>query len=384
MSVKDIEGSQSRQIEMLRKKMRQEVNHLEETHGKNISKLNDEHNAELSTIKDRNRRIVQEEVEKKEQVLNRMRNQLESTQKMNSESLKKLKESGTQTIKNERIRLSAESESVKANHDTYLEDLNGRYQDKMQEIKHKGNQEVHKLNYENNRVFATKEGDFQKKFNEQHNSFHQKFNKVERENQKTKDNQDAEFKRNRITAVKNQQIEMDKITDGHLKSIKNRDIAFRESIKEQDEAFESRFNQTVQVQDSTFKNLEERYDKAINGLKNKLQASLANSIERSEDPFYQFQELRPQLTHHPDGVEIKIPVPEHAKKDMQLTLNGTIAIINFHRRYEDQKRNEDGSISKINKVEALVSKVPTDYKLDPKTVKSSYSNGLMTFEVKKV
>jgi HSP20 family molecular chaperone IbpA len=384
MSIKDIESAQSRQIEMLRKKLRQEVNHLEESHSKNLSHLNEEHHSELSALKDRHRIAIHEEAEKKQQVLDKLRSQMESTQKMNSESLKKLKDSGAQNIRNERQRLSAENESIKSNHDNSLEDLNLRFHEKMKNIQQKGNNEVNQLNYEQNRYYANKQGEFQKKLNDQHNNFHESFSKIERENQKARDGQDHEFKRNRMTAVKNQQSEMEKISEGHLKVIKERNDSFKARIKEQDQSFEHHYNETAKVQDSTFKNLEERYEKVFNELKNNLKSAISGTMEKSNDPFYKFQELSPELTHNQDGVEIKVPIPAHAKQDLRLTLNGTVAIINFNRRYEDQKKNDDGSLNKVNKVESLVSKVPTNYKLDPKTVSSSYENGIMTFNIKKV
>ncbi len=118
-----------------------------------------------------------------------------------------------------------------------------------------------------------------------------------------------------------------------------------------------------------------------------MQSDLTTQIElkaqRSQDPFYQFVELKPTVEKTETGVRIMVQVPEHSKQDLQLNLNGKEAVVNFNRRYIDNQIDQTGNKSRISKIETLSTRLQTGIFLDSKSVKSSYENGVMTYDIKK-
>jgi HSP20 family molecular chaperone IbpA len=117
-------------------------------------------------------------------------------------------------------------------------------------------------------------------------------------------------------------------------------------------------------------------------MKTDLKETLETSVKRSDDPFYKFTQLDPTLKQFEDRVEVSVKIPDHAKTDVQLTIHGKEAIINFNRRYDDS-RKENGSTNKLHKVESFTSRLMTNHHLDPKSVKSQYVDGVMTYIIKR-
>ncbi len=104
---------------------------------------------------------------------------------------------------------------------------------------------------------------------------------------------------------------------------------------------------------------------------------------RAEDKFFEFVELKPIIEQTETGIKIKVKIPDHSKQDLQLNLNGKEAVVNFNRRYIDNKKDDFGNVSRISKIETLSSRLQTGIHLDPKSVKASYQDGVMTYEIKK-
>lgn len=133
----------------------------------------------------------------------------------------------------------------------------------------------------------------------------------------------------------------------------------------------------------TSKLQKKKNNKVVEDLKASLTKEITKTATRNSDPFYQFDSLRPKLSQYEDRVEVQVEIPEHSKEDVQLTIHGKEAIVNFNRRYNDASKTPEGTIHKINKVETFTSRVPTSHILDPKSVKSTYENGVMTYVIKK-
>jgi HSP20 family molecular chaperone IbpA len=175
---------------------------------------------------------------------------------------------------------------------------------------------------------------------------------------------------------------MDKLIKTHNTHLETRDKTFRKGIKEQDLVFERKYGESLQVKNDDLKRLEDLNKTVLSKMKGDLKTKLEATVNRSDDPFYQFIELKPTLKEYEDRVEIKVEIPEHAKTDVQLTLHGKEAIINFNRRYDDT-RKEAGTSQSLHKVESFSTRLMTSHHLDQKSVKASYADGVMTYVVKR-
>ncbi|MBA2404886.1 MAG: hypothetical protein H0V66_08965, partial [Bdellovibrionales bacterium] len=230
-------------------------------------------------------------------------------------------------------------------------------------------------------LYETEKG-LQDKIDHQTTAFTERFQSEGKLQKKMKDDLDKQFKTERMGTNVRQQQEIGKMTNTHTQALEVRDTEFRKGLKEQDLRFEKKFGENLELRNKDLKSLEELNTKVLSKMKTDLKETLETSVNRSDDPFYKFTELNPKLKQFEDRVEISVPIPEHAKADVLLTMHGKEAILNFNRRYDDA-RNENGVHNKLHKVESFTSRVMTGHHLNPKDVKQSYDDGVMTYVIKK-
>jgi HSP20 family molecular chaperone IbpA len=176
---------------------------------------------------------------------------------------------------------------------------------------------------------------------------------------------------------------MMKMTESHNHHIEKRDGEYRRGLKDQDLFFEKKYADQLTRHNHDFKTLEEKNRKVIDDLKMNLTSEISNVSKKNDDPFYKFETLKPKMKTFEDRIEIEVAVPEHAKSDVQLTTNGKEAVLTFNRRYADATRTPEGTIHKINKVESFTTRLQTDHVLNPKSMKSNYADGVMTYVIKR-
>lgn len=382
MSIKDLEKVNARQMETLRRKQSREIAHLDEAHNSLKSELKASNADDLVNLQHENLRKVASENDKKEKVLMQMKTNLDDTEKLTEREIKDLKDYSAKFRKEEHEKLSANRERVKSENDLYLEDLNYRFSTEQAKINNDGQTQLADLKHVRGTELKETEEQLQNKINSQTTLFTEKFQADGRNQQKMHDDLQKQFKTQRAQTNLNQQQEMAKTTATHANTMEVRDNEFRKGLKVQDQMFEKKYATTLESRTNELKSLEDLNTKVLTKMKADLSETLKNSVNRADDPFYSFTELKPKLKEFEDRVEISVNVPEHAKTDMQLTIHGKEAIINFNRRYDDSRKDE-GVVNKLHKVESFTSRVLTSHHLDPKSVKSSFEDGVMTYVVKR-
>lgn len=382
MSIKDVEKINSRQMEILSKKNSRELARISEGHEKLKSEIKSANADELVDIRHENLRYIAGENEKKEKILEQMRTQLDQTAKMTEGQIKDLKENTHRVQKTESEKASAARDKVKAENELYLEDLGYRLAKEQKTIVNDHQTQLNSINDMKGKEISTTQGHYQSTLNKQKNDFTQRFQTDESNNKKIKENQDGQFKKERMSTHLRQEQEKEKLVTSHNKILENRDTTYRKGIKEQDLFFEKKYAESLKIRNDDLKRLDNLNAKVLSKMKGDLSTTLEKSVKRSDDPFYQFTELKPRLKEFEDRVEIMVDVPEHAKTDVQLTLHGKEAIINFNRRYDDA-RKEPGKNHTLHKVESFTTRLLTNHHLDAKSVKQSYEAGVMTYVVKR-
>ena len=381
MSIRELEKINSRGMENLQRKQSREINQLADAHEMvkvDIKKSND---SEIVELQNENMRHVASENEKKEKVLEQMKNHLDQTRKMTDSQIKDLKDNSLKTKKDESEKLSIDRQRIKSENDLYLEDLGNRLTNEHKKVVGDSRDQMRLLKDSHGQEISSTEDHFQDKIRTQTSNFTQRFQTDERNQKKIKDDQDKQFKTERMSTNVRQQQDMGKLTETHNKHLEVRDKEFRRGIKDQDVVFEKKYSETLQTRNEDLKRLDDLNTKVLTKMKSDLKETLETSVKRSDDPFYRFTQLNPTLKQFEDRVEISVAIPDHAKTDVQLTIHDKEAIINFDRRYDDS-RKEEGTTSKLHKVESFTSRLMTNIHLDPKSVKSKYENGVMTYSIK--
>lgn len=382
MSVQDLSRLSARQIETLKKKQSREMARLEEGHQNLKADMKKSHEAELVDIQHENVRQVSSEADKKEKVLTQMRQHLDETRKLTDKQIKELKDNTSKTTQTEHQKLSVERDRLKSEHDLYLEDMNYRFANEQKKVASESQNQLSHLKNIRQAELADTEVFYTDKISNQTNKFTEKFQADGRNYQKMKDDQDKQFKNERLSTNQRQQQSMAKLTNTHNQHLEVRDNEFRKGLKEQDAMFEKKYAENLKLRNDELARLNDLNSKVMTKMKADLQEKLTATIDRSDDPFYKFTELGPKLKTFEDRVEIAVEIPEHAKEDVALTIHNKEAIISFNRRYDDTRR-EPGVMNKLHKVESFTTRLATDHHLDAKSVKSSYADGVMTYVIKR-
>jgi HSP20 family molecular chaperone IbpA len=382
-NIKDLERLNSQQLESLKRRQFREIKSLEDNHQNYKAEIKKSQANDIVELQDENQRQLARETEKKERVLTEMKTNLQNTQKMTDKQLKALQNEASQERNQIQDKLGLDREKITQDNQLYLGELNDRFQVETRKINQQGSTRINEMTTNMNEKYAEQQGHLQKKVNDQSIDFTKKFNRQAKEQQILKDQVDQQNKHQRLSTNQRQQSEMAKLTETHNHFIEKKDIEYRRGLKEQDAFFEQRYATNFESHSKDANNLDERYNNLMNKLKTDLSREMTKSEQRLEDPFYQFTELRPTWQHTEDGVEIKVAVPEYSKQDLQLTTNNKEALLNFNRRYTDNNTSEDGISNKVSKIETFTAKIQTDIALNPKSVKSSYQDGVMTYIIKK-
>jgi HSP20 family molecular chaperone IbpA len=382
MSIRDLEKLNSLQMDRLQRKHTRETARIEEGHDNLKTEVKKENANQLVDIQHENMRQVASENEKKEKVLEQMKQQLDQTRKMTDTQIKELKDNSSKIKQSEHEKLSVERDRVKSEHDLYLEDMGYKFNKEYKKINNESQVQVKDLKEQRVQELSQTEFELQNKIDNQTVALNDRYQTDSKNYKKIKDTQDQQYKNERMNTNVRQQQELDKVTETHNKTLEVRDDKFRKGIKDQDVVSEAKYVETLKAKNEDLKNLDDLNNKVLSKMKDDLKETLVTSVKKSDDHFYRFTEMKPKLTQFEDRVEITVDVPDHSKEDLLLTINGKEAIINFNRRYDDT-RKEAGVTNKLHKVESFSTALTTQHHLDPKSVKSTYDNGVMTYKIQK-
>jgi HSP20 family molecular chaperone IbpA len=382
-AIRDVEKLNQRQIETAKRRGERELKTLENAHQSMKTDLKKTHDQEVVDIQNSHHEHINKVAEKKEKVLAEMRSHLQQTKELTEKELKNLKDNSAKEKVETQRKLSTDREVINGEHELYLEEMNDRFNHSARKVNLDGKNRIDEMKSEMNEQYLDLEKMNQNKIQTQTQEFTTRF-KTEGNNYRLmKDNQDNQFKKERMSTNVRQQNEMSKMTTVHTNHLEQKDGEFRKGLKDQDLFFEKKFEGQLKRHNETFRQLEEKNKKVVDDLKTNLTKEITKTANRNDDPFFKFETLKPKLKTYEDRVEVQVEVPEHSKQDVQLTINGKEAIVSFNRRFADASKEMDGTINKVNKVESFTTRLQTGHFLNAKSLKSSYDNGVMTYVIKK-
>lgn len=381
--IKDVERNNHLRLETVKRRTQREINAIESNHKSYKKEIDKAHDLELADLRTNNQIEINKTVEKKEKVLNELKTNLDQTKEFTDKQLKDLKNQSQREKLDLHKKFTVDRDRINQNHQLHLDENNDRFNDVGNKVTEDGKRRLDDItNTMNDKINETQKKNHAE-LDEQKMDFANKYRSTEQNNIKMKDQQDKFYKKERISTNLRQQAEIRKMGENHKSHFDLRDTEYRKGFKEQDRFFEKKFSDQLNRHNLIFKELETKNNKVVENLKSSLTKEIAKIAEKNDDQFYQFETLKPRLKQFKDHVEIQVEVPDHSKQDLQLTIHGKEAILNFNRRYNDASKSAEGTINKINKVETFTTRLPTDDALNARSVKSSYENGTMTYVIKK-
>lgn len=374
---------EARKVEITKRAQNRELRTLEQKHREHVDQIEKVNQQELVEIRDQHSLNIAAENEKKERVLQEMQKHLDSTQKMTDKEIQTLKSHTEKSRGDYQNRLAEQRAVITNEHELNLEDTNYRNNRTLQELNNTMENRIQETKGSKLEQLAETERFNQNKIDTQRKNFQTTYNTESEKFDKLKKQQDSSFKKQRLDTYSRQNQELDKITTQGRQDYDKRTDDYQKGLKDQELLFEKRYAEGLKKNTEDYKKLEELNKKAVNDLKAAMHKEIKLTESRQGDPFYEFIELKPQLSKTPDGYEVRVTVPEYAKNDVIMTTNTKEIVLTMNRRYIDNRKDENGTSTKINKVESMVTRLPVNDVLNPKTAKSNYDSGVLTFTINK-
>ncbi len=381
--IKDIAASHQRLVDTVNRKHEREVKVMNENHAENVAQIRKSHSLDLVGLQDQHDAHITSENKRKERILSQMKGNLDDTKDLTEKELKELADFKQKEIHDIQGKNANDRERIAGEHNENLESMVDRFNQASRKISLDGQERVQNDTEQANALYADRASHNQNRIDRQHTEFAGRIKTDSEKYNSIKAKQDDTFKKERMTTHKKQETDMQKMTDLHAKEVEKRDDLKRGDLKDQEIFFEKRYADTYKRHNEHFKNLDQLHDKVVKNLEADLTKKVDFKATRAEDPFFQFVELKPTVELTEAGVRIKVNIPDHSKQDLQLNLNGKEAVVNFNRRYIDNQKDDQGNSSRVSKIETLSTRLQTGVHLDPKSVKSTYKDGVMTYDIKK-
>ncbi len=382
-AIKESENQSLRQIEHVRNKLRREIRTLEDKHALVKSELKDIHQNELRDLKEENTKLIIEESQKKEKILSSIKNNLQITKDLTDKHLKNIKEESDNRLEQIQTKNNADYEKAIQDKQHDLKVLDDKFKEENFKIHREGKKSISEMDNTLSDQYNERKNQLLTRITHQEREFIQRFNQQNKEHNELKQDLDKRNEKDILLTHKKQNETMSKLTNAHDKELKIKDENFRKGLKDQEVFYHDKYASNQKFYKAETDNLDNRYHKLVNNMKNSFAKELTKTEQRLSDSFYQLAELKPEWKRTENGVQVRVKIPEYSKQDIQLNINSKEVVLHFHRRYADQNESINGISNKVHKVESYTSRFDTGVILDPKKIKSSYENGEMIYEIAK-
>lgn len=381
-SISDLSKAQMKQIDATRRQQEKELKFIRNTHETVKNEIKKSQDADVTDLRREHQSEIGEAETRKSKILQETQNNLQNTKTIVDKQIHELQGSLAEEKTKLETKSALERERLVSDNEIHVEDIHHRYNTLTKRVAAEGQDQLASRKHEQVSLYSMNEADYDNKIQQQKEHFTTNFERDHNAFEKAKNLQLRTNERQRLEKHKIHLNEMEKLTRQHETDQTLRDEAFRRDIDKKENFFEKKYSTQRSRHENNFQNLETVNKKVINKSKEEISKKLEIYNERKEDPFYSFTELSPVMKDLGDSIEVQVQVPPHAKADLHLTFNQKDILLNFNRRYVDVRKEGDLE-SRINKVETMTSKLDTGAHLDPKSVKSFYEDGVMTYSIKK-
>jgi HSP20 family molecular chaperone IbpA len=367
----------------LQRKQKVELENLTRRHETNIKEVKKIQDQDIHQVREQHQLELAEEVQKKEAALDALRQSLEKTQRITQSEAQRLEAHAARKRTDAMERSQAEIEKLNNHHNEVVEEVNIRQNSTLNDIHEQARSRENEMNNRNLYSVASQEQEWQHKIEQQRGQF---TNNFQTENQKfeTISNKQQFDNKNQLKQTHSlHEQRMNDMNKQHVAHEEKVTTHNQKSLHEKETFFEKKYQTQLNRHLASEKHLNELNTKAIDQAKDSLNKRVEIEQNRSGDAFFEFTGIKTKLSEKADSYQVTVQIPEYAKESVLLTANGKELVLTANRRYQDERKNEDGSLQKVNKVESLVSRIPVGQVLDPKHLKKEWVDGQLLFTIKK-
>lgn len=381
-TIRDFSQLRDQEISSLKKQVARERRVMEEVHQKNKAEIKATQEQEIVEIRDDHAQRINEAHERKEKVLADLERNLNNTKDMTEKQLNELKAK----IAEQELKIQDDHAQrrllLNANNEQHLQEVNYRYNSQLKKINAEGENRIHQSKENLAIRHNDLKDDFQNKLQQTTNHYNAQLARQDQDFEKNSKLKELEYKTKERTLRDTHENKIIEQTEINQNLYQTRDKDFREKFQEQDKFFEKKFADQLSTHHTQLKGLDSKFDTLSKNLKHQHMTKIEAVKQKEDDIFFEFTELNSKVKDQGDHYLVEVELPEYARKDLILTTNNKEIILNLNRRYQDQI-DKDGIKHRVNKVETLNSRIPTEHHLNPKKISSSYSDGIISYKIYK-
>lgn len=372
-----------KEMRNLQSKNKNELETLKLRHDKHKVNVKSENRAEIDNIHSEHKLKVLNQTLKNEEVLTKLKNNLDQVKQKTEEDINFLRSEHKETKKLLNQKYDIEYQTAKSDLSYKLSELDKTFQNQLNSYQKQNAKLASQLrsqnNYEQQKIIATgkktnselKQDYFKQKFSQE-----QKYDTALQKQRVTQEN----------TLVENERKHQRKISanaDLYLETEKNLSDTHQKRMHEKKMLFEKKFNHAYKKQSDLLQNLVGKKEKLLHRVKNDLKAEYRLGLQKQNDPFYQKNSLAVNITPRLDekGYEVKIPVAPHEAKYIKLMGEKRTLTISMDRRVEFTSENQSGGNSTMKKFETYKNTYPVEFIINPDTIQRNYADGFLTFKI---
>lgn len=381
--IREVSNAQRSTMNALTRKNKSEVEQIKRIHALNVNEIKKSQDNDLHLLRETHQLDVAQEVQKKEETLQALRKSQEETQRLTETETRRQQAHAGQ--KREEIRQRSEAEITKLNvqQSESTEDLTLRHNEAVRDI-HQGNREqLHEMDSRHRVTLGAESDQWRTRIEDQRTKFQgtyqvegQKYERLSTDQKKKNETQALNTHREheaKMSQMNTQQVQHEeKVKTHHQKSLSDKEVYFEKKYQDQ-----------LAQHTKSNKLLDDLNQKVLSTAKDDINKRVEIEKNRSTDPFFSFTEMRPKLEEKPDSYVLRIEMPEYAKEEVSLSANGKEMVLTSNRRYQDERKDPDGTVKKVNKVESMVSRIPVGQVLDPRKMEKNWVEGALVFTIKK-
>lgn len=382
-AIRELSNAQRSSMNSLQRKNKNELEQVKRIHAQNINEVKKAQDSDMHMLRESHQLDVSKEVLKKEETLLALRKSQEETQRLTETETKRQQAHAAQQREAVRQRKDDEIAKINIHQSETTEDLTSRHNEAIRDIHQANRDQLHNVD-SNHRVTLHAESDqWRTRIEEQRNKFQgtystegQKYDRLVTDQKKKNETQSLNVHREheaKMSQMNTQQVK-------HEEKVKT---VHQKSLNDKEAFFEKKYQSQLAQHAQSNKLLDDINKKVVDAKKDELTKRVEVEKNRSTDPFFSFTEMRPKLEEKPDSYVLRIEMPEYAKEEVTLTANGKELVLTSNRRYQDERKDEDGTLKKVSKVESMVSRIPVGQVLDPRKMEKNWVEGALVFTVKK-
>ena len=168
----------------------------------------------------------------------------------------------------------------------------------------------------------------------------------------------------------------------HQREFQNMDKQWRDKMNNEHKNHQDLYSKTLQLQKAELSEREKIYARENDRIKLQASSTLLHSTHKSHDPFYQNTPIKPEIVDLGDRYSLSLNVADHEKDQYLLSGQDRTLTLSFNRNFKEEIKQPD-HLSKTHRVESYTNSFFVKDIVKPQSISKNYESGTLTFTVKK-